>query len=89
MVQGVAYIGNNEFKSDDHDGRKPRPEKILHGAQPDFSFKDIQLPPADKFGVVFLAPANKIKDVAANLKPHTLNQREVWTKNLLQNNDIP
>ncbi|SEG94102.1 hypothetical protein SAMN04489712_14310 [Thermomonospora echinospora] len=62
------YIGNPKYKQGESRGRKPRPESILATASPPFSFETIELPPADKFGIVHLARPSHIREVGDLLK---------------------
>ncbi|MEO3786883.1 hypothetical protein ABGB12_26455 [Actinocorallia sp. B10E7] len=62
------YIGNRKFKGGGSRGRKKRPEDLLRNAIPGFSFRSIELLPADRFGVVYLASERDIKREVNRLK---------------------
>lgn len=62
------YVGNKEFKRGDEEGRKWRTEEILDGAGPLFSFETIELKPADKFDIVYLAKLDEIHGFADQLQ---------------------
>ena len=68
------YIGNAAYKVNHRlgcpDGRKARAQQILGDAEPPFSFNDIQLETASKFGVVHLPSMSELADVAESLAEH-------------------
>ena len=68
------YVGNKKFKEGDKCGRKPRPEKILKGADPEFSFYSMELAPADEYGIVYLATEAALQKVANDLRSGAVSQ---------------
>ncbi|MEU4557467.1 hypothetical protein AB0F72_03710 [Actinoplanes sp. NPDC023936] len=55
------YIGNQDYRTT-NGGRKRTPRHHLRGGRPPFTFIDMELPPADSFGVVYIPRRHEVDD---------------------------